>query len=192
MSYSRVGLGQACSVWDVLSGACQATDTFGQPCTVDDVIEGTCGETQAQGLQPVQCNALENWLFPGTCSSAQSAPTSPLTLALPGGGAPPATISPACPAGTSLAAGNCVQSGVDANGNPIYISTPSGPDLQAMNLAAIQAQAAATTPPDCSQWQNNWFNPACKCTYCQSALTWGGLGLAAFLLYGLLRGARVF
>jgi len=191
VSYSRIGLGQACSTWDVLSGNCGAMNAFGQPCSVSDVLSGVCGETEAEGLQRVTCNWFENLFMPGTCASAASAPTSPLALALPGGGAPQTTISGSCPPGTSLGDGTCIQSGTDSNGNPIYVSVPNPQQQQQLNVAAIQQQAKENTPVDCSQWQNNWFNPACNCTYCQTALTWGGIGLAAFLLFGLLRGARV-
>jgi len=176
------GLGQACSVWDVLDGSCAATDSYGLPCSVEDVLEGTCGETQAQGLTPYVCNWLEKLFDPTGCASAASAPTSPAAMSLPSGGAPnPVTIASSCPAGTSITDGTCIQSGTDVNGNPIYVAVPNAQQQQAQNVAAIQSVTAANTPVDCSQWYNNWFNPACDCTTCESALMWAGIGLAAFL-----------
>ena len=111
-----------------------------------------------------QCNTLETWLWPTTCASANS-PTPPVPT-LPNGGAP---------------------SVISVTGDGATITTPTAQQQQQINLSSIQAQAAANAPVDCTQWYNNWFNPACSCTYCQSILGWGAVGLIAMFAWGILR-----
>lgn len=143
---------------------------------------GNClpNQTEAEGAAGSQCNWFENLLMPGTCASAQSAaplPSSALTLPPQ----PVTTISNSCPSGTSLSDGTCMQSGVDQNGNPIFVSVPNAQQQQQINVQAITNQVAQQAPPDCSQWFNNFFNPACGCTYCENVLTWGAIGLIALV-----------
>ena len=153
----------------------------GNPCVTGPFYDANlCALQNSPNPQPdtYTCNWFQSWLMPTTCASAAS-PINP-SPSLPNGGAPPASISSSCPAGTSEDAGTCAYSGTDANGNPIYVSTPNPVDLHAAQVAAITAAAGAGYV-DCSTLWNQLTNAKCPCTSCTSVGTWVAVGVAALI-----------
>lgn len=161
-----VGLGQT-----LVGGAAQ--------CDLIDEALGTCISLIQSGPITTQCNWFESLFWPSECQAAQG------TVQPVPAPAPPSTnygSSPTPPAGYSA-----TYSGTDSNGNPVYVYTPTEPTLQQQTVAGITSQVAANEPVDCTQWQNMFFNSACNCYTCQSALMWGGLGLLALLAFSVLK-----
>jgi len=117
--------------------------------------------------QSAACGFWER-LFQGTaCQSAGSPGATLPAPSLPNSGAPGTIIS-----STPIAGMDSSYSGQDANGNPIYVNTPTSDQQQAANVAAMTseaatalaaAQAAAGNPqaPDCTTFFNMYFNSAC-------------------------------
>jgi hypothetical protein len=140
--------------------------------------QSAVNQLNQQSMTPYSCNTLQAMLNPTACASASSP-----TPALPSPPPPTAYVyTGSCPPNTSLADGTCSQSGVDANGNPIYVSTtnPQGQSYHQQVTQAVNQQVAAGYV-DCTSVWNQLFNAACPCTICQSSGGWLLLGGAALL-----------
>jgi len=142
--------------------------------------QSAINQLNQQSMTPYSCNILQKMFNPTACASASS-PIPPVPTPPP----PTAYIytgGAGCPPNTSLADGSCVQSGVDANGNPIYIST-TNPQGQSYHQQAVQdiTQQVASGYVDCTSVWNQLFNKSCPCTVCQSSGGWLLLGGATIL-----------
>lgn len=146
---------------------------FGQtpspvPCGLFDQWMGTCvenPETDAETQGSYQCNYLQQLIWPSSCASAATSTPAPPTL--PGGGA--ATV-------------------VSVDPDTGSITTLSPAEQQAANVAAIQAQAQANAPVDCTQWYNQLFSPKCPCSYCTSLGGWAGIAVVGVIAFLALKG----
>lgn len=123
--------------------------------------------TEAQSTACSGFTGFFDRLFQGAACQGAGSPGATLPAqSLPNDGAPTTTISSAPIAGMVSS-----YAGVDANGNPIYVNTPSADQQQASNVAAITAAASSalaaadansnSTAPDCTTFFNEYFNPAC-------------------------------
>jgi hypothetical protein len=157
------------------------TDVQGNPCTgnwtLDPGGSGLCvpGTNNQTGVAPYQCNWFESIFDPSACASAASTIPPPPTL--------PAqyqvSVTPTPPAGSTV-----VQTTTDpTTGNPLYLTTPSPQQQQALNVQSITQQVASGYV-DCSLLFNQITNAACPCTYCESYGTY--LLIAAAALAALI------
>ena len=127
-------------------------------------------------------------LFQGSaCQSAGSPGATLPAPTLPNGGTPSATFGSSPTAPTDYTA---VYAGTDANGNPVYQYTLDPDAQQSANVQAITAEAAAALAaanaaapppgaPDCTNFFNEYFNPACP-----SVLPWTSIAIFAAVVAG--------
>jgi hypothetical protein len=133
-----------------------------------------------------QCNWLENLFDPSGCASAATQTPPPPTL--PNGGAPAVTFSTGSPlTGADGQPMNSSVAGTAANGETVYVNTPTATQQQVINTTSIQAQAQANAPVDCTQLWNQLTSAQCPCNYCSAYGSYVLIGAAVVLLILVLK-----
>ena len=134
-----------------------------------------------EGNLPYECNWLEKLFQPAACASAAS-PVPPIPQPAP----PSTSITVGAP--DPKMQGPSYTSGQTANGQTIYVNTPSADQIQAAQVQQITDQVAANYV-DCSSTWNQLTNSQCPCTICTNYGSWIILGVGA--LAGLFLLTRI-